>query len=280
MRKLKYMMIGVLALVGFNNAQAVPASVDVMFIVDVSGSMGNERNFFSSIVNSLDSGLATAGIGTRNYGVVGYSNGGAFAGNVGGTVLTSAAQAATDIGNLSLFGGIEDGLQAMQFAMDNYALNSQAINFILITDEDSDNIGPETPASVQANLLADNIILNAVVSTQLRCGDNSGALGINGDPNGDCWKADGSGGFTSQVGGANVQSASGNTEASYIDVAFATGGAAWEIGVIDNGGSTLDSFAAAFIDIKVEEIITSVPEPATLALMGLGLAAAGFRRRA
>ena len=74
---------------------------------------------------------------------------------------------------------------------------------------------------------------------------------------------------------------SGTTESDYVNgLAFATGidGAAWDLNRLRAGGLTATSFTNAFVDVKVEEITSQIPEPTTLALMGLGLAGLGYRR--
>ena len=69
----------------------------------------------------------------------------------------------------------------------------------------------------------------------------------------------------------------GSTIADYVDLAWATNGAAWDLNWLRAGGDTATSFTNAFVDVKVTEIMkptgggVKVPEPGTvLGLVGIG----------
>lgn len=248
---------------------------NVVFIVDESGSMAGEQAFLQSTVTQLDSALDTAGVTNRSYGVVGFGGGGA--GNEGrivgaGANLTDAATAATNLSNLGTGGFAEDGYAGIDFALNNLNFTQgAAINFILVTDEDRDLSLPQFTSTGITNALTNaNILLNAVVNATFTNGSNS-ALGI--DSNGDAYVADGGGGFTTTPGGVNT-GGTGDTETEYVDVALATGGAAWNLNFIDGGGTNLTSFTQAFIDIKVQEITSQPPSgppnPAPIPLPAAG----------
>jgi hypothetical protein len=291
------MTAGAIALVtaGAGFASTVNSTANVVFIVDESGSMGGDQDFLTNtVIGGLDAGLSAAGVTNRSYGVVGF--GGSISSNaprVLGSGLTNAADAKTNLGSLTTSGGTEDGIQAIDFALTAFNFDAgAAVNFILVTDEGRRDGGTNsldnslTFAGMAQTLAASNILLNAVVSNRI---DSDGGRAIGVDSDGNAYLADGNGGVaTSTNGVANNTSSTG-----YIDTALKTGGAGWDLGILRRGGNDALSFAQAFIDIKVQEIISQpptgggpnpppvapIPRPAAGWLLLGGLGALGFMRR-
>lgn len=273
-------------MVGAGSAQAVPLMADIATIVDESGSMSGEHAWLPGMISSLETGLLGAGVGTttsNQYAKVG------FGGHVAGQVPHKHQEggldwfgAGTYTNDFSTNGSFEDGWNGLDFFFDNYTTRANAaLNLILVTDEDRDNQnGALSKAGLTSRINSVGALLNAVVDADFRCGDGSSALGV--DSAGTGYVADGAGGF-STCSGASAVSGFGTTVSDYVDLALATGGAAWDLGFLRAGGNTAASFTNAFVDIKVQEIRqqppTGVPAPAPFALLGLGLLSlAGSRR--
>ena len=279
-RLTQYCSAAALAFAMIGSAQAA----DIVFIVDESGSMGGEHAWLGSMVTSLEAELVAAGETSNNYGLVGfgasnYYSGHSVAGHahsVGGADFGTAADLASATSGLVLTGGTEDGWEAINYALNHYTFTSSAINFILVTDEDRDNIAPALSyAGMETALAEAGVVLNAVVNANVTSDAAGTAVGTNGT---DAYVADGSGGYTT-AGFTGYGYSYGTTVANYSNLAIATGGASWDLNQLRAGGLMAQSFTEAFVDIKVNEIIvTPTPEPTTLALMTLGLVGIGARR--
>lgn len=269
----------------FSARAAVNTMADIVFVVDESGSMAGEHNWLGSMAAGFNTQLSTAGVTDARFSLIGYGGGGG--GNngrvVAGANSVTAALFATATGSLVTSGSQEDGYAGINYALSNVTMRGgAALNVILVTDEDRDNATANTYASILAALTGNGALLNVVVNN----GFSSSGTALGVDSSLAAYKADGLGGFTATADGTGlIGSGVGATKANYIDMALATGGAAWDLNQLRLAGNTAASFTAAFTSIKVAEIVSQPPSrvPDSGATIGLFLSSlalvAGLRRK-
>ncbi len=263
-------------------------TADILFVVDESGSMSGEHSWISTMVTTLDAELNTAGVTGNQFGLVGFGgskSGNHYKGHAHGGFGT-AANLAAQTSSLVTHGIKEDGYSGIDFALNNFTFrNNAALNVILITDEDRDDeVSSLNYSNILAALTGRKALLNAVVNAEFSDSvAGSGALGIDSGLN--SYFADGLGSFNTFTNGSNPYGV-GSTEHDYVDLALATGGAAWDLNKLRAGGLLSDSFTKAFINIKVAEITkqlgpSAVPIPAAAFMFSPALLGfLGLRRKA
>ena len=253
--------------------------VDVVVVVDESGSMSTEHAWLGGMVTSLNTKLTSLGY-TPKFGLFGFGGGGG--GNLGRTLLNAgtAAQFGTATSGLVLTGTNEDGYSGLSFASSNYTFTAGAArNYILVTDEDRDNLnGAITSATIATLLSTQNALLNAVVRNPFTCsGGGNGA--VIGRSTGSGFRANGIGGYN-LCNNPGTGDGNGSTETQYVPLALNSGGAAWDLNILRSGGNDALSFTEAFVDIKVAEITNqTVPEPASFLMGGSALVGIVLLRR-
>lgn len=250
-----------LCMAGGEQSNSLAPAADVVVVVDESGSMSGEHAWLADFAAPLEAHLSTNGVGAgavpNRYGLIGYE-----------AAPRPIAMPPGPMGNyrefinatsaLRISGGTEDGWRGIRHALFQYPLRTEAArNIILVTDEDRDNADSAiTYASILVDLQAQKAVLNAVVNARFRCGDGSSALGMGQNRVG--YKADGRGGYLT-CANATALNGSGTTIADYVNLAIATGGAAWDIEVLRDGGLAAQSFSNALLKIKVQEILQQLP---------------------
>jgi hypothetical protein len=179
-------------------SKAAPVDIDIMFVIDQSGSMSNEFSTLSANISSFVTGLGgiadvtSLGIGMATYEEA--TNGPGFAGcgsdanrsclrlwNPISTSsnLTPLQNSLTTAAN-NTFGGTEDALTAIDAFLPGGALFTQAgwrnntvKSFVLITDEDADDENTYTNsfgtgyAALGKKLDATNYLLNIITQQSL-----------------------------------------------------------------------------------------------------------------
>ena len=275
--------VSVIFIIVFWIAGSASAAVDLMFIMDESGSMSGEHEWVGDMVTYLDSKLISAGQTDNMYALVGFAAGYSDGGpdprrhSVGGGAWGTAGELSAATAGLVTSGAWEDGWDAINFGLRGYSFHSDAlVNMVLVTDEDRDSLNSSLTYDKMLDALTDeNVMLNVVVDCGFRDGQGVSALGI--DAYGNAYIADGSGGYVLSPGGVIV-SPYYNTDTCYVELAWATGGAAWDLNQLRNGGMVAESFTTAFVDVKVSEIVCT-PAPGAFLLNGIGVLFAGLLRR-
>lgn len=244
-------------------------TLDIIVVVDESGSMSGEQMFLGDFIPDLEAGLIAAGVGTvagaNRYGLVGFGSGTVDARSfiVGAGAFGTAAQFTAATASLLIDGGTEDGYDGIDLALDGsvYSLRPEADTLIiLVTDEDRDNTDITlTFASVLADLNTNAATLHAILDVDLRDSGDNPALALSFD--GISFVADGSGGFIAGPGGS-VAGGAGTTVDDYVNLSFATQGIVSDLNQLRLGGDTATSFSNALLQSLVSSVTAGFLYPA------------------
>ncbi|XP_062505324.1 uncharacterized protein LOC134182022 isoform X2 [Corticium candelabrum] len=229
------------------------ACVDVVFLVDESGSMMDEHEWLKSTVPKLERRLSDISIGAgllkNRYGLVGFGRelknlalgpGAVIPVGTDSSGMGSDKELVVALEELRSDGVFEDGYAAIGMALDQLTFRSScALQFILVTDEDRDIFNATTNYNYTlAWLRRAGATLN-VVADQAFFNSDEKLLGINFRDNGFIQVAK----TYTKMAGASVGKGYGSTFRDYVQMALATDGAAWDLNRLRRGGYTATAFA-------------------------------------
>jgi len=177
--------------------------------------------------------------------------------------LTTPEQFINASNQLELTGVSEDGYAGIDFALDNIASRmGTAKLMIFVTDEDRSIIRLDlSRAVIEQRLRQEGFLLNVVVNQGFLSDpqdSTSHALGL--DSNGTAYTFDRNNPnlFSSQEGGTYNQNplfGFQDTYRDYVELAFATGGVAWDLNQLREQGLYAQAFTNAFTQVKVDEVM-------------------------
>jgi PKD repeat protein len=253
--------------------------VDIVFLVDESGSMSTEHSWLTTMPSQLEAALLAAGIGTvtqNKYALMGYASttnsDRAYKLVVGTGDWGTAVQLQAAALNLNTLGNIEDGYQAMDAALTGagdtatghgpYTFRvGAAVVFVLVTD--SDRQGPNTLpghsltyASMLAELGSYNVILASCINARIRNVSNVDGIGKYGTA---LYLYSASspyytlGTFDHYTPSTDSQTA--NVIADYCNLTDTHGGSVWDLEILRNGGLYATAFSNAFTAVLTAQIV-------------------------
>ena len=187
--------------------------------------------------------------------------------DIGGIVLsqlTTPEQFINASRQLQLSGVFEDGYTGIDFALNNIVSRvGTAKVIIFVTDEDRSILRLDLSREViQQRLIREGFLLNVVVNQGFLSDaqdNNSHALGLNGNGTAYTFDRNDPNLFSSQEGGVrnpNPGFGFGTTYRDYVELAFATGGVAWDLNQLREQGVFAEAFTNAFTQVKVDEVMT------------------------
>ena len=223
-------------------------AVDIILLVDESGSMSMEHAWIPTMIEQLDSSLQAIGIGVspRNYfGIVGFGDDCTDDLSQARVLTTSTEQPFVTADNISHFtmnlsvgGRREDGYSAIQKAIQSYQFRDGSKLFILITDEDRDVLNTNLTRTNTIELLQkEAIVLNAVISEEYQFEEGFRSLGVDSKNNTFIFDPTARSLFRTLInnGSPIPDSAHGTTNADYTQLALELEGAAWDISQLRQG---------------------------------------------
>ena len=207
-----------------------------------------EHAWIANMTQRLDEALMSVNIGVNpqnRFGIVGFGSDcgigelllGRVVANSDDQVFTTAEGIEEFTFSLNTSGRREDGYSGIKTALDSYEFRDVARQFILITDEDRDDVRQDlTRESIQDMLVGAQTLLNVAVSEEF-IADNLRALGIGSNGNAYIYDPSASSLYRTirGVGMPIADSAHGSTNRDYTQLALDIGGGAWDLSQLRTG---------------------------------------------
>ena len=244
---------------GFCSGSVSVPFADVIVVMDESASMGFAQQFSIGLIADLDAALLSAGIGTsggNRFGLVGYGDFNqvprAIPVGSNGSLFGTSVEYAVAANTLQSSGAIEDGYQAIDFALDSYSYRANAVKYVLlVTNEDRDIVDTtQSYADLVTRMTTADIKMQGIVAADFEDAVGNRALAV--DAASLAYAADGAGGFTTSPGG-RVLPGFDTTVTDYVDMIWDLGGLAGDIFQIQFGGVIATSFGAAMVSSIVTQ---------------------------
>lgn len=235
--------------------------VDVIVVMDESGSMGFVQDFSAQFILDLEAGLLAAGIGVQGgnrYGAVGFGIIGP--GNegrsilVGGDLFGTAAEYAAATAEFSTFGAVEDGYAGINFALQNYAFRPNAAKFIVLATDEPRAIVDRSLnlAGTISALQAADVTVVGVLGVNIFDNNNNLALAID---NREVYTETPTG-FSREPGG---QIRGGLSAADYVPLVTQTDGITGDLDFIGISDESANKFSQVLIQSVVSSVVNENP---------------------
>ena len=251
---------------------------DIVVLVDDSGTMTTEHAWIKQAALDLEETLIKGNVGVQEpnqYSVVAFGGATTHVVEVNGQKLYSAADLGKAIDTLTRLGDLEDGYEAVEYALQELDLRSlkdpetYALNIILITDEPRARIGRRTSSTgedILARLQKARARFNLIANIQFQrdLGDTLGVdafgrvyFGTRKEPYFSVYNSKGFREGNVRVG--DRENLWCNSYRDYGLFAMGTRGAVWDLQALRTGqASYARSFSAAVTFVKADEVIMSI----------------------
>ncbi|APZ93419.1 putative Ig domain-containing protein [Fuerstiella marisgermanici] len=247
--------------------------LDIVFVVDESGSMAPEQQWLGETITELAESLEKTGLRNNRYGLVGFT-GAARTYQVGDDEWMSATELSQAIGFLRTdLGGSEDGYLAINHTLDTFAFRPSATRaIILVTDEDRATVDESISfASISNRLDDEDVFLGLLANAAFEDADGIRAAAVEDD--GTAHVSDNQVTARVSTGGTYTGSAftfgasTSDIFEDYVELAWGVGGVVWDLNLI--GGTSEQVFTDVFVDLVPDQLVRKLAIDLVASLDGI-----------